>query len=122
MQRVLLPLSGGWLQRFLVGTGVSGISQSGLYQRNVVPSAVSTVSNACRRFRVSHLGGPEIHLKIFVVIGEGKFKVWDRSVGEVSSDDHAATSSCLGRIINSADDVQRAMKGKMKKPSVNVNI
>ena len=44
--------------------------------------------------------------KDFVVVSEGKFEVWDRSVGEVGSDDHAATSSCLGRVINSVDDVQ----------------
>ena len=43
--------------------------------------------------------------KDFVVIGECEFEVWDRSVGEVGSDDHTATSFCLGRVINSADDV-----------------
>ena len=44
--------------------------------------------------------------KDFVVVKGCEFVVWDWSVGEVGSDDHAATSSCLGRIINSADDVQ----------------
>ena len=44
--------------------------------------------------------------KDFVVVGEGEFEVWDRSVSKVGSDDHAATSSCVGRVINSADDVQ----------------
>ena len=63
---MLLPLSGGWLQHCLVGTGVLGISQSGLYQRKVLPLVVSTSSNACRRLRVSHLGGPEIRLKILL--------------------------------------------------------
>ena len=45
-------------------------------------------------------------VKDLVVIGESEFEVYNRSVGEVSSDDHAATSSCLGRVINSGDDVQ----------------
>ena len=45
-------------------------------------------------------------MKDFIVVSEGEFEVWNRSVGEVSSDDHAATSFCLGRVINSADDVQ----------------
>ena len=53
-------------------------------------------------------------VKDLVVIGESEFEVYNRSVGEVSSDDHAATSSCLGRVINSVDDVQRAIKSKMK--------
>ena len=44
--------------------------------------------------------------KDFVVVGKGEFEVSDRSMGEVGSDDHAATSFCLGRVINSADDVQ----------------
>ena len=44
-------------------------------------------------------------------------------MGKVGSDEHAATSSCLGRVFNSADDDDfRAIKGKVEKPSVNVNI
>ena len=42
--------------------------------------------------------------KDFVVIVGGEFQVFDQSMGKVSSDGHAATSSCLGRVSNSVDD------------------
>ena len=56
-----------WVVAMLFGGDwCSGISQSGLYRRYMLPLAVLTVSNACQRLRVSHLGGPEIHLKILL--------------------------------------------------------
>ena len=43
-------------------------------------------------------------LKDFVIVVGGKFQVFDRLVGKVGSDGHAATSSCMGRVSNSVDD------------------